>query len=155
MMIVPRKSNAGWKNPFYELDKFQRDLNRFFDLGQGMADQDASLLAGYWTPAVEVLDHKDNVIVRAELPGLVKEDIEVTIENNVLSIRGEKKQEHEQKEAEVVRSERYYGVFHRAFTLPSSVDSARVNAKFHNGVLELTIAKKEDAKPRQIRVEVK
>lgn len=155
MMIVPRKSNAGWKNPLYELDRFQRDLNRFFDLGHSMADQDNSLMSSCWIPAVEVIDHKDSVIVRAELPGLDREDIEVTIENNVLSIRGEKKQEQEQKEAEVVRSERYYGVFHRAFTLPSSVDSARVNAKFHNGVLELMIAKKEDAKPRQIRVEVK
>jgi HSP20 family protein len=157
MALIPRKeNNVVWRSPFYELAKFHKDLDQLFDLGNPWSvSRDTSLLDGLWAPAVDVLERKDSIVVKADLPGLSKEDISVSIENNVLTINGEKKMEKEHKEGDIVRSERYYGSFNRAFTLPSTVDPNQVNAKFENGVLELTLAKKEEAKPRQIRIDVK
>ncbi|MBF0121953.1 MAG: Hsp20/alpha crystallin family protein [Candidatus Omnitrophica bacterium] len=157
MSLLPRKQhNVVLRNPFWEFEKFHRDMSRIFDQGiSGDTDQDVSLWAGAWSPAVDVMDQKDAILVKADLPGLTKDDIDVVIENNVLSIRGEKKHREEQKEGDVIRSERYYGSFHRAFTLPSTVDAQKVQAKFQDGVLELQIAKKEEAKPKQIKVDVK
>jgi HSP20 family protein len=157
MALIPRKQNIQvWRSPFYEMDKLHKEINRLFDLGYpGTAGADTSLLDGVWAPAVDVLEKQDSIIVKADLPGLTKEDISVSIENNILTISGEKKLEQEQKDGDVVRSERYYGSFNRAFTLPSTVDPNKVNAKFENGVLELALTKKEEAKPRQIRIDVK
>lgn len=150
MSLVPR--NQIWRSPFYEMEKHLRDLHRALDVPAQGHD---SLLEGFWSPAVDVIDRADSIILKAELPGLSRDDIEVTIENNMLTIRGEKKEEKEHKDGDIVRSERYYGTFHRAFTLPSTVNPEQVEAKFDRGILELTIGKKEEAKPRQIRVDVK
>lgn len=156
MTFFPRRQNSVARNPFWELDKIHRDMARIFDMPiSADADNDVSLWAGAWSPAVDVLDKKDAIVVRADLPGMTKDDIDVSIENNVLIIRGEKKHEAEHQDGDVVRSERYYGSFHRAFSLPSTVSPEKVDAKFKDGVLELAIAKKEEAKPRQIKVEVK
>ena len=158
-MFFPRKQNnaVSVRNPFWEMDRLQRDMSRLFDLTlPGMsADTDAALFSGNWAPAVDVVDTKDAVLVKAELPGLTKDDIDVTIENGVLTIRGEKKGATEHKDGEYVRCERYYGTFYRAFTLPSSVNAEKVDAKFNNGVLELAIQKKEEARPRQVKIDVK
>lgn len=157
MGIIPHKqSNVVWRSPFYELERLQREMSRLFDRPYPESGEaNTSLLEGFWSPAVDVVDREDAILVRADLPGISREDIDVTIENNVLTIRGEKKQEKEDKSGEYVRSERYYGSFHRAFTLPSSVNPEKVSAKFDKGVLELSIAKKEEAKPRQIKIDVK
>ncbi len=157
MSLIPRNQNSIiWRSPFYELEKIHREMNRFFEPAvSSNAGVDGSLLDGFWSPCVDVIDRKEAIVVKADLPGLTKEDISVSIDNNVLTISGEKKHEHEEKDGDVVRSERYYGGFHRAFTLPSSVDPEKVNAKFENGVLELALTKKEEAKPRQIRIDVK
>jgi HSP20 family protein len=149
------KRMAVWRNPLSEMEKFHHEMNRLFDLGVvGKPDPEGSLLSGYWSPAVDVMDKKDQVVVKVDLPGLKKDDIDVSIENNVLSIRGEKRQESEHTEGDVIRSERYYGSFNRVFSLPAGVDSTKVNAKFENGVLELTLQKKEEAKPKQIKINV-
>lgn len=157
MSLIPRKqNNFVCRSPFYEMDKLHKEINRLFDFGYpGTTGADASLLDGVWAPAVDVVEKKDSIVVKADLPGLAKEDINVSIENNILTISGEKKLEQENKEGDVVRMERYYGSFNRAFTLPSTVDPGKVNARFENGVLELTLTKKEEAKPRQIRIDVK
>jgi HSP20 family protein len=157
MSLIPRKQvNPIWRSPFYEMDKLHKEINRLFDFGYpGHSGSDVSLLDGVWAPAVDVVEKKDSIVVKADLPGLTKEDISVSIENNILTISGEKKLEQEHKDGDVVRSERYYGSFNRAFTLPSTVDPNKVNAKFESGVLELTLTKKEEAKPRQIRIDVK
>lgn len=156
MVWLPRKQEkAVFRNPFHELERLQKEMNRIFDLtlpsGIGA---DTSLWDGLWSPAVDVLDRKNEIVVRAELPGLSKDELDVTIENNVLLISGEKKQELEKNEHDVIRSERYYGSFRRAFTLPTSVDPEKVEAKFDKGVLELKIAKKEEAKTKQIKINV-
>ncbi|MBF0595327.1 MAG: Hsp20/alpha crystallin family protein [Candidatus Omnitrophica bacterium] len=138
------------------MEKIQRDFNRLLDASiPGKGDHDVSLLDGYWSPAVDVVETKDSVVVKVDLPGLKKDDIDVSIENNVLTIRGEKKHDVEHREGDVLRAERYFGSFYRAFTLPSSVDAQKVNAKFENGVLELSVLKKEEAKPKQIKIDVK
>jgi len=157
MAFLPRKQqNALWRNPFYELEKLHREMNHIFEPSFPVAsDTHASLLEGFWSPAVDVVDKKDEIIVKADLPGLQREDIDVTIENNVLTIRGEKKREEEHKDGDVVRCERYYGSFQRAFTLPSSVSPDKVQAKFNDGVLELVIAKREEAKLKQVKIDVK
>jgi HSP20 family protein len=101
-----------------------------------------------------VHDSKDNLVVRADLPGLKKEDIEVSIQDGILVIRGEKKEEAERKGNGAVRTERFYGSFHRAVSLPAAVDDAKVKASYKNGVLELTLPKKEEAKPKQIKIDL-
>ncbi|MBI3616889.1 MAG: Hsp20/alpha crystallin family protein [Candidatus Omnitrophica bacterium] len=108
-----------------------------------------------WAPAVDIIDEKDDIRVRADLPGMKKEDIEVSVNNDTLSIKGEKKEEKEIKEKDYVRSERYYGAFQRSFTLPAGVDPQKVNAAYKDGVLEITLPKREDAKPKQIKVDIK
>ncbi|MBF0387823.1 MAG: Hsp20/alpha crystallin family protein [Candidatus Omnitrophica bacterium] len=156
MSFSPQNQTVVWKNPFFEMEKLHRDLNHFFEGSlPGKGGAESSLLAGCWSPAVDVVDTKEKVIVKVDLPGLKKEDIDVSIENGVLTIRGEKKQEIEHKNGDVLRSERYYGSFYRAFTLPSSVDAGKVNARFEDGVLELSVLKKEESKPRQIKIDVK
>ena len=153
MNLIPWKTKETGLELFEDLEDFQREMNRLFDIGlrRPLKANGGSL----WGPAVDIVDEKDQIRVKAELPGLKKEDIEVNVENDVLSIKGEKKEEKETRERDYIRSERYYGAFHRAFTLPSSVDSARVNAAYKGGLLEITLPKKEGAKPKQTKVDIK
>ena len=157
MVFLSRNQhNAAWRNPFYEMERLQREMNRFLDpMLSASRDGSASLLDGFWSPAVDVVDKEDSIVVKADLPGLAREDVDVSIENNVLTIRGEKKRGQELLDGEVIRAERYYGGFYRAFTLPSTADADKIQASFNNGVLELVILKKEEAKPKQIKIDVK
>lgn len=155
MNLVPRKRDTNLV-PFKGLFDLQREMNDLFDnfsLGRWF-DREDSLFQGAWTPAIDVHDSKDNIVVRADLPGMKKDNIEVSIQDGVLVIRGEKKEETERKEKNAVRTERFYGSFHRAVSLPTAVDDAKVKASYKNGVLELTLPKKEEAKPKQIKIDV-
>src|SRR5262249_43459770 len=105
-----------------------------------------------WTPAVDISEDKSSVKIVAELPGVKSEDVKLSIENKVLTIRGEKKHETEEKTERVHRYERSYGVFERAFALPNSVDPEKIEAKYENGILTVTVAKIEKALPREIPV---
>lgn len=142
--------------PFSDLENLQREMNRLFDFSlarQGY--DDTSLLGGHWAPAIDIYDSKDNIVVKADLPGLNKDEIVVSIQENILTISGEKKRESKIKEDDYFREERFYGSFHRAITLPTQVDRTKVQASFKDGVLELTLPKKEEAKPQQIKIDVK
>ena len=108
-----------------------------------------------WSPAVDILETENDVILKADLPDVKLEDIEVRVENQTLSLKGERKFEKEDSKNGFHRIERSYGAFARSFTLPPSVDAERVNAAYTNGVLKVTLPKKEAAKPRQVKVEVK
>ncbi len=157
MANVPTKRTKDWNiiSPFQELENLQREMNRLFDLTfPRLGEADTTLLGGQWTPAIDIYDSKDNIVVKADLPGLKKDDIEVSIQDNILTIKGEKKQEREVKEEDYIRSERFYGSFHRSISLPSEVDSSKVKAVFKDGVLELTLSKKEEAKPKQIKIDI-
>ncbi len=101
------------------------------------------------------MEDKDQIVVKAELPGMSKDDIKLSMENGVLSIQGEKKEEHESREGGVLRRERSYGSFYRAFALPAGVDPSKAVASYKDGVLELKLPKKEESKPKSIEISVK
>jgi HSP20 family protein len=124
-------------------------LNRMFDAAFG----GESLGRGGWTPAVDIFETSSkDVVVKAELPEMKREEISVTFENNVLTIEGERKFEREGQNDQFHRVERGYGAFRRSFTLPASVDAARVTAGYQDGVLTITLPRKEESRPRQIQV---
>lgn len=108
----------------------------------------------FFRPSIEVIDEKNDVKVLAEIPGLNKDDIHVSVDGDLLTVKGEKKQTANTKENGIVRSERVYGSFYRALTLPKTVDANNIKASYQNGVLELTLPKIEEAKPKQISITV-
>jgi HSP20 family protein len=124
-------------------------FGNFLDRGSSGEDR---LGTGVWTPAVDIYETKDAVCVRAELPGVDKDAVSVEVKDGVLALRGERKFEKEVKEENYHRVERSYGTFHRSFSLPSSVDGERVTARMKDGVLEVTLPKREEAKPKQIKI---
>jgi HSP20 family protein len=108
-----------------------------------------------WTPAVDVAEHEDAYQVKVELPGVSKDDVKITMQDNILTIRGEKKQEKESKNSNYHRVERSYGSFQRSFTLPTSVKHDKIEASYNDGILTIALPKAEEAKPKQIEVKVK
>jgi HSP20 family protein len=105
---------------------------------------------GAWAPPVDIFEKNDHLVIRAEIPGLQKEDMDVRIENGVLTLHGERKQDAEIREDTAHRVERVYGVFRRSFTMPTTVDAAKVAATYKDGILEVSIPKAETAKPKQV-----
>ena len=136
---------------------FQQRLNRLFEEPFGalapFGEESWSLTT--WSPACDIYETEGEIIVKAELPEVNKEDVHVTLENNVLTIRGERKFEEKTERENYHRLERSYGEFVRSFTLPPFADPNKVNAEFKDGILRVTIAKREEAKPKQVEVQVK
>ncbi len=134
----------------------QRDINRMFDnfFRGGAADEPAGL-ASTWLPAVDVVEQDDQYLVKVELPGVSKDEVRVAMEDNVLTIRGEKRQEKETKKSSFHRVERSYGSFQRSFALPGTVKSDRIEASFKDGVLVVSLPKADEVKAKQIEVKVK
>jgi HSP20 family protein len=140
-------------DPFREFTAMQDRMNRLFG-NVYLRDEDTGF-RGSWTPAVDIFETPGHdLVVRAELPGMTREDIEVSVENGTLVLKGEKKFDPEVKEEAYRRIERSYGTFHRSFTLPNTVDSTKVSADYKNGVLTVKLPFREEAKPRTINVEV-
>lgn len=141
---------------------FQSEMNRLFDNlftdTQGMEKTVKAKVPQAWTPQVDIAEDEHGFHIQAELPGLKREDVKVNIENNLLTIEGERTRTDEQKDEANGRTfhrvERAYGKFYRAFRLPQSVDQGRIEAKFANGVLEVTLPKSEAVKPKQIEVRI-
>lgn len=134
-----------------------RRLNQVLDAaltGWPFSTEAGDLVTSAWVPPTDVFEDAEGLKIVAELPGLTREDVKLTVENHTLTIRGEKKQVAEEKSTRVHRYERSYGAFERSFTLPNTVDMARVEAKFEHGVLTVTLPKAEQAKPRTIEVRV-
>ncbi len=138
--------------PFVDdFQALQERINRIF------ADTTFSRLGGEetigaWSPLCDIYEDGDDIVVKAELPGLDRNDIDVQVENNILTIRGERKREKEVKSDNLYRTERSYGAFSRSFTLPVTVDTERIKAEYKDGVLHVTLPKLEEAKPRRIKV---
>ena len=140
-------------DPLREFTVMQDRLNRLFG-NVYLRDEDTGF-RGSWVPPVDIYEtEKHDLVLRAELPGLSREDIDVTVENATIVIKGEKKFDPAVKEEHYRRVERTYGTFHRSFTLPNTVDATKVSAEFKNGVLTITLPFKEEAKPRTINVDV-
>ena len=139
-------------DPFRDLRSLQNEMNRLFSSTFSGGGGESDLMRGAWSPSVDIFENKDQVVIEAELPGLKPEDVEISIENNLLTIHGERKFEKKDENDNFHRVERSYGAFTRSFTLPPTVTSENAQAEFENGVLRLTLAKREEAKPRRIEI---
>ena len=140
-------------DPFRELTSLHEQMNRLFREGYGPT-QEESLTAGSFIPAVDVYEDDHAITLKMEVPGIDQKDIDIRLENNVLTVRGERKFEKDEKEENFQRVERRYGSFSRSFTLPSTVDTDNVNAEYDNGVLNIRLDKRAEAKPKQIKVNI-
>jgi HSP20 family protein len=139
-------------DPFRDLRSLQDEVNRLFSMNFPRGGGQDEMMRGAWTPSVDIFENKDQIVLEAELPGMKPEDVDISIENNVLTIHGERKFEKKDEGDNFHRVERSYGSFTRSFTLPPTVSSENVSAEFENGVLHLTLAKREEAKPRRIEI---
>jgi HSP20 family protein len=141
-------------NPNRALRGFTHDFdsmfNSFFRTPASQSDCDCGFM-----PRADIVDEKDAVKIDIELPGMTKDDIKVTIENDILTISGERKAESRQEDKNYIRTERAYGSFSRSFTLSDEIDTEKINADYKNGILSLTLTKQEKAKPKEISVEIK
>ena len=139
-------------DPFRELNAFQNTLNRVFQ-NEGR-NQEELMTTGVFVPAVDIYEDKDFISLKVEVPGMKENDFDIRVENDMLTVRGERKFEKEEKEENFHRIERRYGAFSRSFTLPKTVDVDKVEAHYEAGVLNIKLAKKAEAKPKQIKIGV-
>lgn len=138
-------------DPFREMSTLQDRMNRLFNDQFGALSRDESL-TGAFVPPVDVYEDENSIQVRLEVPGVEEKDIDIQLENNLLTIRGERKFDKEEKEENFHRIERRYGSFTRSFTLPTTVNSEGVKADYEKGVLKIQLPKRAEAKPKQIKV---
>jgi HSP20 family protein len=144
-------------DPFRDLVSLQERMNKLFDesyRGVPRGSEDDWALGGSWAPAVDIYEQGSDIVLKAELPGVDAKDVDIRIENSTLTLRGERKFDNEVKKESYHRIERSYGAFTRSFTLPSVVDQANIKAEFRDGVLRVTMPKREEAKPKQITINV-
>jgi HSP20 family protein len=139
-------------DPFRDLMSIQDELNRLFNRTFGAFEPLRPIAAGSWMPAMDVYETEDKLVAKVELPGIDPEDVEVSVEDGTLTISGKREFSSEVKEESYHRIERRYGAFSRAITLPPTVDTDKVEARFDKGVLTVEVAKTEKAKPKRIKV---
>ena len=154
MSEAQRGRNLPVRDPFRELVDFQRGFNNLFGDVFGGASREAAAV-GTWSPSVDIYEDENGYTIKLELPEVDKNDVKVNLDKNVLSISGERHLENVEKRENYHRVERSYGQFFRSFTLPPHANLEAIGAEFKNGVLKLHIPKKEEAKPKQIQVEIK
>ncbi|MFK7815201.1 MAG: Hsp20/alpha crystallin family protein [Gammaproteobacteria bacterium] len=145
MKLVPR-------DPYFTNMPHLRDFNRFFNVE--IDDEDSTIATSAWTPAVDIVENDNNFLIEADVPGVDPKDIEVSMENGALTIRGERESEIKQEKVGYSRVERSHGSFYRRFSLPETADSENITAKSNKGVVKITVGKKETAKPKKITVNV-
>lgn len=142
-------------NPFNELEDISNSLNKFFGRQVAPHGTDVGLLAqADWAPTVDISETDDGYLIKAEIPGVKKEDVKVTVQDGMLAIRGERKQEKEEKGKRFHRIERSYGSFMRSFRLPDDADEGGVSAEFKDGLLNVSLKKSAKAKPKSIDIAV-
>ena len=144
-------------DPFRDVVTLQDRMNRMFDqaLSRTRAYDEEGLTASTWAPAVDIFETAENIVMKAELPGVSRENIDIQVRDNTLTLKGERKFEREVKDENYLRIERSYGAFQRAFSLPTVIQQDKIEAVFKDGVLEVMLPKAEEAKPKQVKVEVK
>jgi HSP20 family protein len=138
--------------PYREVFALQNRLNTLF--GSPETETESPLTTASFVPAVDVYEDEKKVVLKLEVPGIEEKDLDVSVEKNTLTVKGERKFEQEEKEENFHRIERRFGSFYRTFTLPSTVDTENVDAKYEAGVLKLELKKKPEAQPKQIKVNV-
>ena len=137
-------------DPFRDLNMLQDRMNRLFDDAGRYRDEPSATTT--WSPAVDIFETEGEIVVKAELPGMERKDITLNLEKNVLTLKGERRFEKETKDENYHRIERSYGGFSRAFSIPATVDEEKIRADYKDGVLKIALPKKEQAKPKQIRI---
>ena len=135
-----------------DLRTLQEELNRLFSTNLSRAFDDEGIGRGAWAPSIDIYENKDHIVLEAELPGMNQEDFDLSIENNVITLRGERKFEKTDETDNYHRVERSYGAFTRSFTLPQTVSAEGATAEYNNGVLRVTLPKREETKSRRIQV---
>ncbi|HEX6046674.1 MAG TPA: Hsp20/alpha crystallin family protein [Pyrinomonadaceae bacterium] len=139
-------------DPFRDLRTLQEEVNRLFSTNLTRAFGDEGIGRGAWAPSVDIYENKDQIVLEAELPGMKQDDFDLSIENNVITLRGERKFEKTDEGDNYHRVERSYGSFTRSFTLPQTVSAEGATAEYNNGVLRVTLPKREETKARRIQV---
>jgi HSP20 family protein len=144
-----------WSDPIREFAQLQDRINRVFSDAYGRGTDEGLLTSGAWVPPVDIYQNGDHeIVMRAELPDMTREEIDITVDRGTLTLKGEKKLSDEVKEEQFHRIERRYGTFSRSFALPATVDPGKVSADYRNGVLTVRLPLREEAKPRPIKVDV-
>lgn len=144
-------------NPNRDMSNFSRDMNRLFHgmwAGPSAVQSEADSVCGSWVPAVNILEKENAINITVELPGMQANDVDVTVEDGVLSIRGERSFEKLEEGEKYHRFESSCGAFERRFTVPTSVDSAKIEARFKNGIMSVALPKREESLPRTVKVNV-
>ncbi|HEX8775794.1 MAG TPA: Hsp20/alpha crystallin family protein [Pyrinomonadaceae bacterium] len=139
-------------DPFRDLRTLQDEVNRLFSTNLTRAFGDEGIARGAWNPSVDIYENKDQIVLEAELPGMNREDFDLTVENNVITLRGERRFEKKDDGDNYHRVERSYGSFTRSFTLPQTVSAEGAQAEYRNGVLRVTLPKREEVKARRIEI---
>ena len=147
-MTRNQRALSQW-SPFDQLSRLRREINRFFE----MPATSVSPMFEGWSPALDLFEDRDTITVKAEMPGMKKEDIDLSVESNTLCISGERREEKQAGQGASFRSERYFGKFYRTITLPAAVDASRAQAKYKDGILTLTLPKTEEARRKQIQIQ--
>lgn len=142
-----------WNDPIREFAQLQDRINRAFN--DAYRPDEGLMTSGAWVPPVDIYQNGDHeVVIKAELPDLAREDIDITVDNGTLTLKGEKKLSQDVKEEQFHRIERRYGTFSRSFSLPQTVDTSKVAADYKNGVLTIRLPMREEAKPRSVKIDV-
>ncbi len=139
-------------DPFRDIRTLQDEVNRLFSSNLPRFFNDEGIARGAWSPNVDIFENKDQIVIEAELPGMNREDFDLSVENNVLTLYGERRFEKKDEGDNYHRVERSYGSFSRSFTLPQSVSAEGANAEFRNGVLRVSLPKREEVKARKIQI---
>src|SRR5882724_2041893 len=139
-------------DPFRDLRTLQEEVNRLFSTNLTRGFGEEGIGRGAWNPSVDIFENKDHIVLEAELPGMNREDFDLSVENNVITLRGERRFEKKEDSDNYHRVERAYGSFLRSFTLPNTVSAEGANADYRNGVLRVTLPKREETKARRIEV---
>jgi HSP20 family protein len=142
-------------DPFRDLISIQDRMNKLFEQTLSRSRDEEGIAATTWTPAVDIYETPETIVMKAELPGLTRDDLDIQIRDNTLTLRGERRFAKDVQEENYLRIERAYGSFQRSFTLPTTIQQEKVRAVFKDGVLELTLPKAESAKPKKIAIEVR
>ena len=142
-----------FSSPLRDMLQFQNEMNRLLSTYSPASQEDT--LTGAWAPQVDIYEDADGIKVHADLPGVEQKDLDIQVDNGMLTVKGERKLAHEEKKENYHRIERSYGSFARSFSLPDYADTEHVEASFKNGVLQVSIPKRAEKKPKQIKVEVK
>jgi len=155
MLTVRNGRGLGVWEPFKDLRRIQNEMDQLFTLSWPKAQRDLTDGDAAWRPSLEVYEEPDKIVVKAEIPGIKKEDFAISLMDDILIIKGERKFEHEEKKENYLLFERSYGSFHRTLQLPKPVKADAVKAEYKDGILEIQLPKAEESKTREVKVTVK